>query len=677
MLNSALAESKNDRKTELHGYNRCYHSRRISDVPARRVVAILFPACIVSTQQTDQQRIDSDPVSGRELDSSSTWLSGELHQRSKSAHSKIRTQLLGNRNADGYWTGELSPSALSTATAISTLSFYLDEKPIDPQSALISDQRERGLVWLAANQNEDGGWGDTELSHSNISTTMLVVAAIHAAGRTDTFSEQVTAAQKYIDLQGGIPTLRKRYGKDKTFAVPILANCAMAGIVEWNEVNALPFEAACVPQRFYNWVQMPVVSYAVPALVAIGQVKYFNDPPRNPITRLVRRAAVGRSLRVLDRMQPASGGFLEAVPLTSFVSMALIKSGRADHDVVQSGLKFILESFREEGTWPIDTNLATWTTTLSINAVSNSLEQVENWDATVDWIMGCQYKQVHPFTGAAPGGWGWSNLSGAVPDADDTPGAMLALVNLYDKVEFDDTRRKKILAAADSGMTWLLNLQNRDKGWPTFCRGWGRFPFDRSGSDITAHALRAIIAWKGSFFNNRSEKAIKQGFQYLEQHQCPDGSWNPLWFGNQDYSGDLNPCYGTAKVLMAYRDAGRFDTIGAQKGLDWIALNQNKDGGWGGGASLKRPLADQLGTSSVEETALCLEILASSGNPDHRDRVAKGTQWLVTAIENDLADQCWPIGFYFAKLWYYEKLYPIIFATSALETVLASSTRAD
>jgi squalene-hopene/tetraprenyl-beta-curcumene cyclase len=26
----------------------------------------------------------------------------------------------------------------------------------------------------------------------------------------------------------------------------------------------------------------------------------------------------------------------------------------------------------------------------------------------------------------------------------------------------------------------------------------------------------------------------------------------------------------------------------------------------------------------------------------------------------------WPIGFYFAKLWYYEKLYPTIFSVAAL-----------
>ena len=36
----------------------------------------------------------------------------------------------------------------------------------------------------------------------------------------------------------------------------------------------------------------------------------------------------------------------------------------------------------------------------------------------------------HPYTGAAPGGWAWTDLPGGVPDADDTPGALLALVAL-------------------------------------------------------------------------------------------------------------------------------------------------------------------------------------------------------------------------------------------------------
>jgi len=33
-----------------------------------------------------------------------------------------------------------------------------------------------------------------------------------------------------------------------------------------------------------------------------------------------------------------------------------------------------------------------------------------------------------------------------------------------------------------------------------------------------------------------------------------------------------------------------------------------------------------------------------------------------------------PIGFYFAKLWYYEKLYPIIFTVGALNRASAALT---
>lgn len=595
-----------------------------------------------------------------------------VRERCRPAIQKLRSIMFDDRNAAGYWVGQLSGSALATATALSTLSFYQKAIPSNRHAARINQQINQGFEWLVGQQNDDGGFGDTDLSHSNISTTMLVVAAIHAAGRKGQYQGLVDRAEKYIDEQGGIPALRKRYGKDKTFAVPILANCAMAGIVDWKEVSALPFEAACVPQRFYHWMRMPVVSYAVPALVAIGQIKFLNDPPWNPITRLVRKAGVNRSLDVLKRMQPASGGFLEAVPLTSFVSMALIESDRASHPVVKKGIQFILNSFREEGNWPIDTNLATWNTTLSINALSvNWSNNRLDWNRTLDWILKCQTKTVHPFTNAQPGGWGWTDLSGAVPDSDDTPGALLALANLRDHVELDDERADKVLKAGRAGVKWLLDLQNRDRGWPTFCRGWGRFPFDRSGADITAHVLRAFITWQNKFPGERIRKAIDSGFAFLDKCQRSDGSWEPLWFGNQDYSDDLNLYYGTAKVLLAYRDAKRFDTQAAQKGLNWIAENQNDDGGWGGGPSLERPDVG-LGYSSVEETGLCLETLASSSNPEHLNCVLNGIEWLVTAVDNDLVLQSWPIGFYFAKLWYYEKQYPLIFATSALGSVMKS-----
>ena len=595
--------------------------------------------------------------------------------RLDAALSKARDQLLETRHEAGHWVGRLSSSALSTATAISALSFYR-QSPNSEHLEQINHQISAGIGWVVAEQNDDGGWGDTPQSYSNISTTMLVVAALHAANQDEKFKHEISAAQKYIESQGGIAGLRQRYGVDKTFAVPILANCAMAGIVSWKEVSALPFEAAWIPQRYYHLMQLPVVSYAIPALVAIGQVKFKCDPPRNPILKLIRKSAIAPSLRVLEKMQPSTGGFLEAVPLTSFVCMGLVESGQFENPVVSNGIQFLLDSFRAEssgqGSWPIDTNLATWNTTLAVNALSNSsfdfAELIRadriRWQQCLEWILSCQNRSVHPFTGAAPGGWGWSDLSGAVPDADDTPGALLALKALLDSGEFEESMKEKISKAAGLGADWLIRLQNRDLGWPTFCRGWGKLPFDRSGSDITAHAIRGLLAWQLEFRSTKLEKAIQNGFRFLERSQLKDGSWDPLWFGNQDQPGDRNPFYGTAKVLMAYRDANSFDTNPARNGLRWLSNHQNEDGGWGGGASLDSINGGPL--SSVEETSLCTEVLID--DPDERSQAAalRGIDWLMDAVESNRIGNFSPIGFYFAKLWYYEELYPLIFATAAL-----------
>src|SRR5581483_874435 len=46
------------------------------------------------------------------------------------------------------------------------------------------------------------------------------------------------------------------------------------------------------------------------------------------------------------------------------------------------------------------------------------------------WLLHQQYRERHPYTGADPGGWAWTDLPGGVPDCDDTPGALLALHHL-------------------------------------------------------------------------------------------------------------------------------------------------------------------------------------------------------------------------------------------------------
>jgi squalene-hopene/tetraprenyl-beta-curcumene cyclase len=150
--------------------------------------------------------------------------------------------------------------------------------------------------------------------------------------------------------------------------------------------------------------------------------------------------------------------------------------------------------------------------------------------------------------------------------------------------------------------------------------------------------------------------AISHGLLYLSRSQRPDGSWLPLWFGNQHAPDDENPTYGTARVLAAYRDLDMMTSEPARRGIACLLTGQNADGGWGGAANTP---------SSIEETALAVEVLLDAGS-EAEGAVNKGLAWLVQQVESGGLNLPTPIGFYFAKLWYFEKLYPIIFTVAAL-----------
>ena len=550
--------------------------------------------------------------------------------------------LLSLRNADGVWNGYLASSALSTATAV----IALHANGTDP------DLTARGRRWLAENQNGDGGWGDTARSVSNISTTALCWAALPDGAVASRAQEWLVRVAGSTAPQALAKAIADRYGKDRTFSVPILTALTIGGRLGpdgWNRVPQLPFELAACPHQWFQWLRLPVVSYALPALIAIGLARHR----RRPVLGLsaLRDAITPRVLRTLRKIQPSGGGFLEATPLTSFVSMSLTAAGLRDSEVSGRCLGFLRASIREDGSWPIDTNLSTWVTTLAINALDP--EALGNREALAEWLLAQQFLEEHPYTHAAPGAWAWSNLPGAVPDADDTAGALLALHRL-------GVRNDRVLAAVSRGIHWLLNLQNRDGGMPTFCRGWGHLPFDRSGADLTAHALRAWSAWRpqfgGSSIASRIDSAIPKAIHYLRQVQKSDGSWTPLWFGNQYAPGEENRTFGTARVVVALR-AFPEAAGAAARGVQWLLRAQNSDGGWGGAHGVE---------SSVEETSLALAALA----PDAPESVLQaGYHWLDERTAHGTRFPCTPIGFYFASLWYFEELYPVLFAASALQPV--------
>jgi squalene-hopene/tetraprenyl-beta-curcumene cyclase len=607
--------------------------------------------------------------------------------------------LLDTMGPDGYWEGELSSSALSTATAsIALESYRLTYPQLSSQQAnLLRDLVCSGRRWLADHQNADGGWGDTVKSLSNISTTLLCWGALNHS--EDEFEDCNRQAENWIEQYAGgltpdvlAPAIRKRYGKDQTFSVPILTALALTGrlgesVDAWKWVPQLPFELAAFPKRMFAAMRLPVVSYALPALIAIGLVKHRKQPSWNPAARMMRNAVVNRTLRVLNSIQPTTGGFLEATPLTSFVSMSLIGAGNADHPVVDHGIRFLTQSARADGSWPIDTHLATWVSTLAIHGLSQGdglLELLghDGIDQLRSWLLGQQYAVRHPYTDAAPGGWAWTPLAGGVPDADDTPGALLALDNFDRAVPSTASENAE---RAQLGLEWLIGLQNRDGGIPTFCRGWGTLPFDRSNPDITAHAIRAMIRWRDRMpvaMHARIDATVRAASVFLAGKQEPSGAWTPLWFGNQFAADESNRTYGTSRVLLAWLSLighpAELPRSQLQAGLQWMLGAQNSDGGWGGEANTP---------SSIEETALAVESLSHCVRAQ-RDRelwsgsqveemlgaIRSGLAWLHVATDGGRNFPPSPIGFYFAKLWYFEDLYPVVYSVAALNSANAIST---
>ena len=648
------------------------------------------------------------------------------------AYDALRERVLALRDKEtGIWTGELSSSALGTALAAMAL---------DAGDASDRVLAESGVAWIVAHANADGGWGDTPESVSNLSTTLIGAAAVRHAlviGHWSLVNSQWSGdnGQGVVDRERGIianadadersamachalaraeawvtacagstesgaiaRALGKVYGEDRTFAVPILAYLAMFGKDEraWLSVPPLPFLLALLPHWLYRFCRLQVVSYALPALIAVGLCRHA-CAARARGRRAWGRLFAGPLLKKLEALQPEHGGFLDAIPLTAFVCLSLRHAGYGTHPVAQKGLSFLRGAARGDGSWAIDSNLRTWVTSLAARAVwgvaaREDARSPRSWDAPGEqalsraealerehvaaWLVAAQLKTRHPFTGAQPGGWAWTDLPGGVPDADDTAGALIALKRLKEAGCAAD-----VSEAVRNGVRWLLMMQNADGGMPTFCKGWGRLPFDRSCPDISAHALAALAEWGGgqesivnghwSMVNGRGagardqremcrvSRAIERLLRYLERAQEKDGSWVPLWFGHQETAGCRNPVVGTARVVDALRQGGfRREALGVGKmlarGEAWLVGAQKADGGWSAG---KR--------ATVEETALAVIALSGGSIPVCEEAARRGCAWLV-AQGTVALERAAPIGLYFALLWYHERLYPLVWSLEAL-----------
>jgi squalene-hopene/tetraprenyl-beta-curcumene cyclase len=639
-------------------------------------------------------------------------------ERLQLARKAVRADLMAERASDGHWPGQISSSPLATAAAISALvmAHRRDSDQALRENSTSTQRMTEQIVqgdlcellmesvnWLARHQNADGGWGDCDGGKSNLGATLLVQAAFRLTGIPAKHADLMVRADDFVEAQGGVAALRK-HTSDKMLQAQILATCALADMIPWRQLPALPYELACLPKRWQRHIQLPMHRYAAPILMSVGRARFHHDPPRNPITRWLRNWARTTSLKALENWQAADGSFLASPAFTAFVVMNVASIGYQDHAVVTNGVEFLLSSVRADASWSLTTNIAVTNTALALAASDTSTSDAsESWhdghapaeDAVydsqcLDWLLDQQRTKSDSVTHVAAGGWAASDSPGALPNTLDTAGALLAIARWPHGTGSSAIARGE--QAAELGINWLLELQNEDGGWPTFYReGW--MHGDESCSDATALAARALFAWQDRPSHNISERvkrAINNGWRFLESQQQPDGSFVPAWFGNEHNDEGRNPVCGTALVLRMCAELERLESGLAHRSARWLMAAQHADGGWGpprvpvdysggekGGQRDWRSNEDLAKYSSVEETALALSALfpLTDRNENASQAVSRGLNWLTTAAEQDRHRHPTIIGYYLSKLWYHERLYPVAFAAEALERAVRPLVR--
>lgn len=553
----------------------------------------------------------------------------------KIASKNAKETLFSEMNEEGFWRGELSSSPVSTAVACIALHFYDKE--------LYADKISLGLGYLAKS-SLNGGFADALGAKPNPTATILSLCAFNLYSKK--YAKNIEQTKAYLGDGWQEPksikaSILKIYGDDLTFSAPILAVCAAVGLLgdnAWNLVPKLPYQLAIIPKKFFALLKLPMVSYAIPALVCVGVCRDFLA--RGKVSKF-RRKFAEILLKKISAMQPKSGGFLEATPLTAFCAICLIISTFKEHSIVKNALKFIIKEQNES--WAIDTNLCQWLSSLSVDALKADFSE-EKRLRLLDFFEANVWREKHKFTGLIAGGFSWTNTDGGVPDADDTSGALVALYYL---------KGGKSDALVENAIKWLLHLQNRDGGMPTFCKGWNKLPFDKSCADISAHSIKAFSLWKEHLSGKLKaevESSILKLLSYVEASQNEDGSWQSLWFGENDLEGGISKVLSTAIVLD---HAGSY-LKNSEKAENFLYVNMHENGTWGG--------IDEHSAKYLV-TAKCISALS---------KISKKNAKLDLALAHFLTmpEQSEVIGLYFAKLWYSEKLYSKIFGLNAKENAL-------
>ena len=178
---------------------------------------------------------------------------------------------------------------------------------------------------------------------------MLAITFPQLMGRTEAYLKKCAGS-----LDRLTEAIEASYGKDRTFSVPINMMLALSGRLGpdgWEKVRPLPFELAALPRGFFRDAPPAVVSYALPALIAIGQAIHARSGRFHPLRTLVRGedSEPAGQITTLQRRVSRS---VAADQLRRHEHLQQWE--KPDHIVAQRGVSFLKGLMRPDGSWPID-----------------------------------------------------------------------------------------------------------------------------------------------------------------------------------------------------------------------------------------------------------------------------------------------------------------------------------
>ncbi|MDG4656814.1 squalene--hopene cyclase [Ectobacillus antri] len=456
---------------------------------------------------------------------------------------------------------------------------------------------------LAALQGKNGAWSLYEDERGNLSATVLAYTALLVSGRYKLSDDNIRQAEVYIQTQGGLARTHfmtkfvlaviGQYPYPKLsvptplFLLPSFAPMSMYSLSNYARIHLVPM-VICLNKRFIIPQDIDM------SHLLLGEAFWFKQE-RNVSSNLIqqgkRLALYPKKLHdkgfqeaerfMLNRLED-NGTLYSYATSTFYMIYALLALGyKPDAPVIVKAMQGLVSYLfhTEKGLHLQNSPSEVWDTAL----LSYSLQEagVPSHDPMIRAANAYLVHKQHNKMGdwsiraprAIPGGWGFSDSNTFVPDNDDTSVVLRALKGeeMYEKVW-------------QRGLSWLLEMQNKDGGWGAFEKGadneWlTMLPLDNAEDAIIDNSTPDVTGRVLEFFGNyaglhQGHSIVKRGVTCLERLQRQDGSWYGRW--------GICYIYGTWAAVTGLRAVGvPASDSRLQRAAVWLESIQHSDGGFG------------------------------------------------------------------------------------------------